>query len=33
MNWELLVISLPATVALIALMFWLLNEIDKNFDD
>jgi hypothetical protein len=33
MNWELLVISLPATVVLIALMFWLLNEIDKNFDE
>ena len=33
MNWELLVISMPATVVLIALMFWLLNEIDKNFDE
>jgi hypothetical protein len=33
MNWELLVISMPATVMLIALMFWLLNEIDKNFDE
>jgi len=33
MSWELLVISLPATVVLIVLMFWLLNEIDKNFDE